>query len=363
MSTVDSTQAFQVISRAYARATAPGYVPTSKFNQFIKNVLFNKHLTYKYILVTALLAKATNQSINALCLQATSGLTGAYDARSLCHEVLVPFERKNFSNAFGNSNEPFLNKPARIPSLSLSNPVRRGNDKNILTSLCTFLPQITSSTEAFDALSDSMFFAVELADTHAKKFSVNVVKMPAYSEINEIICQLLADSFEGQSLALATGGLLKLLAFSLDGNVRVEAHVVNQSGASSKEISDIDVYLEENLLYAVEAKDKTFSAQDVEHAVSKVAASKNNRLMFIKGPRASLQGSTETKEINKARNLGVYLTFWDYLDFSTMILSLVSPASLDGFISGTLEISQEARLKTEVQDFFLEICRQHSIIA
>ena len=99
MSTVDSKQALDVISRAYARATAPGYALTSKFNQHIKNVLFNKHLTYKYILVNALLAKATNPNINALCLQATSGLTGAYDARSLCHEVLVPFERAHFSNA------------------------------------------------------------------------------------------------------------------------------------------------------------------------------------------------------------------------------------------------------------------------
>ena len=41
-------------------------------------------------------------------------LTGAYDARSLCHKVVVGFE-KSKGNLFGLSNEPFVNKPARHP--------------------------------------------------------------------------------------------------------------------------------------------------------------------------------------------------------------------------------------------------------
>jgi hypothetical protein len=83
----------------------------------IKVVLQGNHKTYKYILVNGLLAKATNESINALALQAGAPLKGAFDARSLCHNVLVPFERDFLQSALGGSNEPFLNKPARFTHL------------------------------------------------------------------------------------------------------------------------------------------------------------------------------------------------------------------------------------------------------
>lgn len=102
--------------------------PTCIFCDFIDYIIDNTHLTYKYILFTAILSKATDASINALCLQKKSELPGAYDARTVCHKVIVPFEMETLEKALGGSNEPFLNKPARFPELSKSNAVRRGND-------------------------------------------------------------------------------------------------------------------------------------------------------------------------------------------------------------------------------------------
>ena len=93
----------------------------------IKAVLTGSHKTYKYVLLTGLLAKATDSSVNALALQAGAPFDGAYDARSLCHGVIVPFERDFLQNALGGSNEPYLNKPARFTHLSSNNAVRKGN--------------------------------------------------------------------------------------------------------------------------------------------------------------------------------------------------------------------------------------------
>ena len=69
------------------------------------------------------MAKAVNKEIDALSLQAGDESDGAYDARSLCHKVLVPFEREFMPNSLGGSNEPFLNKPARFPRLTPDNAV------------------------------------------------------------------------------------------------------------------------------------------------------------------------------------------------------------------------------------------------
>lgn len=119
---------------------------------FIDFVIDNTHLTYKYVLFTAILSKATDESINPLCLQKQSTLPGAYDARTVCHKVIVPFEMETLKKALGGSNEPFLNKPARFPELDKNNAVRRGNDQKILNSLCDNLPTIKTSNNAYQCL-------------------------------------------------------------------------------------------------------------------------------------------------------------------------------------------------------------------
>ncbi len=92
----------------------------------INGVITGKQLTYKYILLTAALAKAVNPDVHYRALQMGSRLSGAYDARSLCHAVIVPFE-KSHGERFGGSNESFLNRPARYPEFDLSNRDRNRN--------------------------------------------------------------------------------------------------------------------------------------------------------------------------------------------------------------------------------------------
>src|SRR5690606_31909732 len=118
-------------------------------------------LTYRYILTTGLLAKATDKRVNALTLQAGSNLPGAYDARSLCHKVLVPVERQLLDRGLGGSNEPFLNKPARFTEISSANAVRKGSDAAALKTLHKVLSEIKSDENAFDALAVAIFYILQ----------------------------------------------------------------------------------------------------------------------------------------------------------------------------------------------------------
>lgn len=89
-----------MLQKAYEEAVAGEY-PPCEYADFIDYVIDNTHLTYKYVLFTALLAKATDESINPLCLQKKSQLPGAYDARTVCHKVIVPFEMETLEKALG----------------------------------------------------------------------------------------------------------------------------------------------------------------------------------------------------------------------------------------------------------------------
>jgi hypothetical protein len=91
----------------------------------LETIIHADDVTFKYILVTGLLGKATQGDIHPRALQTSSRLRKSYDARSLCHKVVVPFEKSTRSNLWGLSNEPFVNKPARHPEHSKDNPQLR----------------------------------------------------------------------------------------------------------------------------------------------------------------------------------------------------------------------------------------------
>src|SRR5690242_17846258 len=50
-------------------------------------------VTYRYVLPTQLLAKVADPSLDCRSVQVAAGVPGAFDARSLCHKVIVPFDR------------------------------------------------------------------------------------------------------------------------------------------------------------------------------------------------------------------------------------------------------------------------------
>ena len=258
------------VYRAYENARR-GDVPLDcACRDLVDDVLEHTHLTYKYILVTALTAKATDESVNPLCLQAKSALPGAYDARSICHGVTVPFDTEVLNKALGGSNEPFLNKPARFPELSTSNAVRGGRDQSILNKLCAELPFVDTSAKAFDGLTYAIYklLLVKAEKERMTRFTI-APGAQASAQLLSCINTLLAENHEGEVLTLVTAGLFDQY-LAQEADVRVEVHPVNQAGASGREISDLDIYLGRILCAANELKDKPFTDTDMIHAADKV---------------------------------------------------------------------------------------------
>ena len=221
--------------QAYNDALEKTSAPYCAHKAFIDFVIDNKHLTYKYILFTAILSKATDPNINTLCLQKQSTLPGAYDARSVCHKVIVPFEMSTLNKVLGGSNEPFLNKPARFPELSKSNAVRSGNDQTILNSLCDNLPKLKSSEEAYSCLVYLLYKLIKLKEVQASLLNFTIpedVNLP--SKLMNFVDRALEKSYEGEVLTLMVAGVYHLLFTQT--NMLVDVHPVNQCGASGREI-------------------------------------------------------------------------------------------------------------------------------
>lgn len=344
----------KTLEKAYVDASA-GKSILCKSKGLIDFVLDNTHLTYKYILVTALAAKATDASINPLCLQAKSSLPGAYDARTVCHGVIVPFEKNILGKALGGSNEPFLNKPARFTELSKDNAVRRGNDQAILFRLVDDLPKVSTKEEAYGCLVYAIkkLIAVREEKAALTEFSLENMDSSA-ATLYDFIDKLLYENHEGEILTLVVAGLFEQY-MAEKTNYKVEVHPVNESGASSKEVSDLDVYLDGKLFISNELKDKAFTDHDMEHAADKVIAAGKGQINFVVGRHGGCPEKIIVATIRKylAKGFVINVVPVDY--FVLSVLSLIKTVNVESFLKYILSTARDTKFKETTIDFIQSV--------
>lgn len=336
-----------ILNAAYQVAL---YAPTSTcaHQPFIDFVIDNTHLTYKYILFTAILSKASDENINPLCLQKQSTLPGAYDARTVCHQVIVPFEMEVLKKALGGSNEPFLNKPARFPELNKTNAVRRGNDQRILNALCDNLPLISTATDAYQCLVYLLCKLIRIRDEKEKLLVFTIdddFNLPA--KLLQYVNEALKISYEGEILTLMVAGIYHLM-YLRNPNVVVEVHPVNQSGASGREVSDLDIYINGKLISSNELKDKAYAEADVRHATDKVMRAGGTRMLFIEGPRSERNSDFVDAIENEYMSRNFMLRIMPYQFFLSAMVSSLEIIDCKEFIEFILKTAKETKFKEEV---------------
>ena len=321
----------------------------------IKDVLSGTHKTYKYILLTGLLAKSTNNNANPIALQAGAPLNGAYDARSLCHNVIVPFERDFLNRALGGSNEPFLNKPARFTHLSDKNAVRKGNDKETLLTLIYIFGKIRNSQEAIEYLSCALEM-LHVRITELKNLDDTHIKYsPTLIEIFEFIINFLEMPFEGETCTIVVGTLERLYYKKQSETYSVAVHNVNQSGASSKEIGDIDIYKGNKYLYSIEVKDKTFTEYDVEHAFNKIIKEKGKKGEFIYGPRANYDYKSVESKLKEFEEKGFYTLLHDIFSYTKYCLFKIDIDNKNEFLNALIQVATEINCKEATKKWIQEL--------
>jgi SacI restriction endonuclease len=154
---------------------------------------------------------------------------------------------------------------------------------------------------------------------------------------------------------IAVGTVLSL-HFGGFGKFECVTHPVNQSGASSREVADIDIKKNGQIFVAIEVKDKLFSKQDVEHAAFKVSQYGLSSLLFVVGIHGGCvdQPLPEVAQEVLAGS-GVNVTFVEVLPFFRSIIALCPALSFSDFLSSLQQQAIETRVRDEVFDHIREI--------
>jgi hypothetical protein len=323
----------------------------------IHDIITGTHLTFRYMLITALLAKITDSSVHARSIQTGSNLDISFDARSLCHKVWVPFEREFLDNRLGGSNEPYLNKPARFPEIAKENAVRAGSDQNLLNILFDLLEELNSRDAEY--CYDAFMYAFQLIMKRRGSSKDDILLTSAIFSTETLRCfaaEYLSESYYGETCVSIVAALLTVEYWN---HLTVSVHPANEAGSSSNEIGDIDIYDGKQLLYPVEVKDKSFIKADVDHAVRKSIQNRCNRLLFVIGIHSQLEMGDMKQIVVEYAEKRFDLVFLSIKTLTNALISLFDNDQKQRFIQGLYKCLIEMRAKDETQGYYLQLIKKY----
>lgn len=134
----------------------------------------------------------------------------------------------------------------------------------------------------------------------------------------------------------------------LGKDFKVVPHKVNESGASSKEVGDIDIFnAEGNIVNAIEVKDKSFSEQDVVHAIEKFREAHLPASLFVYGKFANFNEDAVFQILKKIGREGHYCCIISILNYAKLRIADMKSITVKEFVDGLLKFSKLINAKDE----------------
>ncbi|HEX5443968.1 MAG TPA: restriction endonuclease, SacI family [Pirellulales bacterium] len=270
---IDLEKARKEIERAWTQARHAVPVPSARAIALIETILSSPNVTSKYILVTGLLGKCTDRRVHPRALQTSSRLKHSYDARSLCHKVIVTFE-KGKGDLWGLSNEPFVNKPARHPEHDKKN--RQLRDKNLAEALHDLLEKANkaSANEVFAMLVHALRFSKQRASSQV----IAAAEIETtYRRVVEFTTDFLKSSDGGTRLAAVVGAFVMLL----NERFTVAVFPPNYSDKFAQTAGDIEIAQGKQRISAFECKHRAIGIDDVRHGIRKAREAGLSEYCFV----------------------------------------------------------------------------------
>lgn len=286
-----------------------------RIRQMIADVINGDRKTYRYMMFVGLLVAVTDRRLHPRCLQLKAKCNGAFDARSLCKNVVVPFEKTYLKGRLGGSCDPYVSNPARLPMIDLSNDVKGSGDAETLRSLYDVLEYVRKADA--DKRRVAFCYAFSLVQKRPGEESFSVC--PAVDADGDVKVGALFDFLYAQTQGVgAVAVLAAYIRGTMPKNVKVEVHQITESGASPQETGDIDVVFGTERRMAVEVKDKPYTAVDVGHACRKALKGGVKKVVFAFGPAAE----------RKRPHDGALMEYWEEKGVDLSFLSIESALSV-----------------------------------
>jgi hypothetical protein len=289
--------------------------------------------SYRYVLPTQLIAKLAAPTLDCRCLQAARGGRGAFDARTIAHEVVVPFDQTN-NNVLGGSPEPYVNNPLRVPEVSVRFAKQQKNKKD-WDALCRVLAVVQ---EGEDADLAGRVLRQTLTEVYRRLAETHVV-YPAPKRVSldaalRILRRFLEPGSGGDRLLAVTAALFAVLGRRFGLYDEVRRSNITAADASTGLPADLECVANSGeTILAVEAKDRELTITQVRSKMASIRERQISEVFFIAQQGVAAQDRDAVAEQVEREFVGghnVYIT--DVIALSETALSLLGESGRREFL-------------------------------
>lgn len=304
----------------------------------IRDCLRSSSVTYHYVLPTQLLAKCVDPHLDSHALQAGYEVPGAFDARTIAHEVIVPFDRSNH-RVLGGSPEPYVNNPLRVPAVTAE---YRSAQK-----IKTDWDKLVAVLDAVEADGTEQFvwrvFEQILHEIYRLLATVVVIyptpNRVSLDQTNSVVQQFLATRSGGDRMETVCAALFRTIGqrFGLFDEIRRES--VNAPDAPSGMSADIECRLNGAVVLLIEVKERSLTLMQVDTRLDAARAAHISEILFVaeQGVEAGDAVDVAARIANEySSGQNIYVT--DFASFSLGIFILLGE---DGRVEFLRSIGEE----------------------
>ncbi len=279
--------------------------------------------TYHYVLPTQLLCKSVNNDLDCHSLQAAYRKPGAFDARTIAHEVIVPFDQANH-RVLGGSAEPYVNNPLRCPAVikRYRNQQKNQQDWDHLISILDQVEDKNSpefTTQVFDLVLAAIY--QRLSDVQV---AYPVPNRVSFQQTVELVSRFTADKSGGDRIEVVCTALFRTIGDAFGVFDQILRQKVNTADVVSGMGADIECWFHGQVALLVEVKDRSLTLTQLDAKLEGARIRKFSEILFMVEQGIEPTDRQKTEERIKTEFIsGQNIYVSNFLDFSKGILILL----------------------------------------
>ena len=290
----------------------------------IVSCLTSQIKSHHYVLPTQVLSKCVDASLDSHSLQASYDEPGAFDARTVAHKVIVPFDQENH-RVLGGSAEPYVNNPLRCPAVTneFRNQQKNKTDWDRLVAVLDAVEQ-----QSAPDFTEKVFGQI-LAEIYRLLANVQVLyptpNRVSLAQTTGVIKEFTAIRSGGDRIEAVCTAIFRAIASEFGLFDEVRRQKVNVADAVSGMGADIECRLKGQVILLVEVKDRLLTLTQVDAKLDVARAKKISEILFLAEQGIAGADRPQVQERIKdefASGQNIYVS--NFAEFSTGILILLA---------------------------------------
>jgi hypothetical protein len=328
----------------------------------ISFIIKGKSRSFKYALLTQLLAKLIDPSVNALALQKKAQIVGAFDARSFCKETVVRFEERQLEGVLGRSKDPYVSKPLRHEIISLD-ILKEIKDKEGWMALHYILNTVQNRNDVdfTEGVLKQVLLEVRkyLIYIQAKrKFSI--IKSPTLVELTDAVYKFLSEPSEGVRPQAVVYALMRVINKRLNVFKNIETAKATVADKSAGRLADIECKDESGTVKVGISVTEVLDANKLREELDKSVQNRVRKMILL---AREIRHDSHFYEVMNyyMRSYNLDVIVGNIVSFTSVFVTLLNDNMREEFIREVANILNELGYQNHLVDW-INILRDMEIV-